>query len=302
MSLSAGARPVALEVWAGRALWADADGTLRACDAPACRRPRVLRNNTEGVVSLRVWDAEQQRGGAGAGAGACALRAGAARCQHLCVSVARDASECVCAAGYERQGTRCTPIDEILIYPLDSDIQGIHLNATSDNPEPNLLPPIPSLSMATAIDYYAEGEWVYWVDGERECVSRARRDGSAAQQLAAGGDADAQAGAAPAAPAALALDWRARNLYWAEPRRALLLVARLDGQHAYVLLDTDPFAISSLAIDPDRGWLFMSGGGWVQRARPDGSQRALLYNGSAVADIALDLQVTVQHYTPAHCH
>ncbi|CAG5013242.1 unnamed protein product [Parnassius apollo] len=46
MSLSPGARPVALEVWAGRALWADADGTLRSCAAPACRHPRVLRNNT----------------------------------------------------------------------------------------------------------------------------------------------------------------------------------------------------------------------------------------------------------------
>ncbi|XP_013161831.1 PREDICTED: uncharacterized protein LOC106113548, partial [Papilio xuthus] len=43
-------------------------------------------------------------------------------------------------------------------------------------------------------------------------------------------------------------------------------------------------------MDADRGWLFMSGGGWVQRARPDGSQRELLHNGSAVLDIALDLQ------------
>ncbi|XP_068625234.1 prolow-density lipoprotein receptor-related protein 1 [Battus philenor] len=280
LPLGGGARPVAVEVHGGRALWADADGTLRACELPRCGHVHILRNNTEGVLSLRVYDGAVQRGG-----GACAVRATNERCAHVCVPLGPAHSDCRCADGYRRHGTECIPIDEILIYPLDSDMQGIHLNATSENPEPNLLPPIPGLSMATAIDYYAEGEWLYWVDGERECVWRARRDGGQRARVAAAPDADGQA-----ALAALAVDWRAGNIYWADPRRALLHVARLDGDHPYVLLDTDPFAVSGLAIDPERGWLFLCGGGWVQRVRPDGSQRELLHNGSAVADITLDLQ------------
>lgn len=37
----------------------------------------------------------------------------------------------------------------------------------------------------------------------------------------------------------------------------------------------------------------MAGGGWVQRARLDASAPALLYNGTALTDIALDLQVLI---------
>lgn len=47
----------------------------------------------------------------------------------------------------------------------------------------------------------------------------------------------------------------------------------------------------ALAVDPVAGWIFMSGGGWVQRARLDASEPALLYNGTALAGIALDTQV-----------
>lgn len=46
-----------------------------------------------------------------------------------------------------------------------------------------------------------------------------------------------------------------------------------------------------LALDPWEGWLFLAGGGWVQRARLDASEPALLYNGTALADIAVDVQV-----------
>lgn len=37
----------------------------------------------------------------------------------------------------------------------------------------------------------------------------------------------------------------------------------------------------------------MAGGGWVQRARLNGTQRDLIYNGTVVADIALDMKVLI---------
>lgn len=40
----------------------------------------------------------------------------------------------------------------------------------------------------------------------------------------------------------------------------------------------------------------MSGGGWIVRARLDVSDRSLLYNGTAVADITLDTKVRVKLY------
>lgn len=54
-----------------------------------------------------------------------------------------------------------------------------------------------------------------------------------------------------------------------------------------------------MAVDPVGGWLFMAGGGWIQRARLDGSQRDLLYNGSAVADVALDARTQHVYWAEA---
>lgn len=59
--------------------------------------------------------------------------------------------------------------------------------------------------------------------------------------------------------------------------------------------------VAAMAVDPVAGWLFMGGGGWIQRARLDGSQRDLLYNGTQVADIALDVQVCVTRVPQDSC-
>lgn len=96
------------------------------------------------------------------------------------------------------------------------------------------------------------------------------------------------------ARAGLAVDWVGGNMYWSDPQRMVVEVARLDGRHRYVLVETAPHAVTCVAVDAARGWLFLGGGGWVQRARPDGSERELLHNGTGVADIALDVQVRVR--------
>ncbi|XP_047540379.1 prolow-density lipoprotein receptor-related protein 1-like [Vanessa atalanta] len=278
--LESGARPTALDVYAGELIWADAaGGTLRACGRDLCDRPRLLRNDTDGVISLVVYDGGRQRGG-----GACALRRDP--CAHLCVPLSASHSTCRCAQGYSQHGTRCVAVDEVLIYSLSWELRGLALNA-SGAVAADALPPIPQVSCAAAIDYYAEEEWVYWADPESGAGWRARRSGAARERVLQ--QAAPGAGARDAL-AALAVDPLARNLYWSDAARALLLVARLDGSHRYVLRDTDPLVVTALAIDPWEGWVFMAGGGWVQRARLDASAPALLYNGTALTDIALDLQ------------
>ncbi|XP_049880284.1 low-density lipoprotein receptor-related protein 1 [Pectinophora gossypiella] len=278
LPLGVGARPAALDVYGGEVLWADSeDNTLRACGRLDCSKPRLLRNNTEGVISLRVYDASIQNGSAGA----CALRRSA--CAQLCLPVSRLDSVCRCATGYARDGARCRAVDEVLVYSGSWEIRGLSLTG---NDTSNVLPPIAQLSMASSIDYHAEGEWVYWADSEGGSVWRIKRDGTARALLLHHTDPlDAHAADWLAG---LAVDWVGGNMYWSDPRRNLVEVARLDGSHRYVLLDTDPDAVTTLAVDPVRGWLFLSGGGWIQRARLDGSSRDLLYNGTAVADIAID--------------
>ncbi|XP_063629184.1 prolow-density lipoprotein receptor-related protein 1-like [Cydia splendana] len=285
VELATGARPLALDIHFERLLWADGDG-LKACNLPRersqatqnCVDSEVLRPNTENVLSLLVYDAATQN----ATRGACALRAPAAACAHACLPVAAARSRCVCAAGYTANGTQCIPEDEILVYSLSWEIRALSLTA----PSRTVLPPIAQPALCTALDYRADGDWIYWADSESGAVARARRDGTGRAALVS------QPEPLDAQPvdwlSGLAVDWVAGNIYWSDPRRNLVEVARANGDHRYVLIDTDPLAVTTLAVDAVRGWLFLSGGGWIQRSRLDGSQRELLYNGTAVADIALD--------------
>ncbi|XP_059055810.1 prolow-density lipoprotein receptor-related protein 1-like [Achroia grisella] len=282
LPLPGGSWPAALEVYGEEIIWANGrDDSLYACRHDG-KGLRLLRNNTPGVMSLRVYDAAVQRGGGGA----CSLRTRS--CAQLCVPVSRTDSVCLCAVGYRRNGDACEALDEVAVVSLSWEVVGVALNASADSAAHSLLPPVPQLSVAAAIDYHAEGEWLYWADSEAGRVWRVRRDGTQRQLVVQ--QPDAPDAATDDWRAGLAVDWAGGAVYWSDPRRSLVLVARLDGSHAYVLLDTDPLAVTALAVDAGRGWLFLAGGGWVQRARPDGSHRDLLYNGTAVADIALDTQ------------
>ncbi|CAK1543699.1 unnamed protein product [Leptosia nina] len=296
LALEVGARPSAIEVHAGQALWADAaTGALRACAQRDCSRPTLLRNNTEGVISLRVYDAGASNDSAGVQKGACTERSDRERCAHLCLPVSAVASACRCALGYSQRGTVCSPVEPTLVYSLSWELRGISLAPGDKGEAKDALPPLPQITSAADVDYYAKEEWLYWADPEGGAVWRVKRDGSGRQRVAqqAEGASSSGAGTAEGAAdslAALAVDWLAGNLYWSDPSRALLHVARLDGSHRYVLKDTDPFAVTVLAMDPVRGWLFLSGGSWIQRMRPDASAPQLLYNGTAVAHIALDTE------------
>lgn len=41
------------------------------------------------------------------------------------------------------------------------------------------------------------------------------------------------------------MDWAGGNIFWSDPRRKVVEVARLDGSHRYVLFNTEPLAITS---------------------------------------------------------
>ncbi|CAG9793152.1 unnamed protein product [Diatraea saccharalis] len=311
LPLGWGSRPSAMTVYNGEVVWADAATvSVRACKPPHCRQPRELLRgrDAEGVLSLLVYDPRVQA----RITSACARRARA--CEHLCLSLSNTRSTCRCALGYTLQGDHCVPVDEIVVYSLSWEVRGVaadpdalKTNATdevdetvedieTDETSESALPPIPQLTMASAIDYhaesavyvcYAEGGWLYWSDGEAGRVWRVRRDGTSRQMLLQQNEPidqpyDLVAG--------IAVDWVGGNVLWSDPRRGVVEAARLDGTRRYVLLDTAPAAVSSLCVDAVRGWVFMSGGGWIQRARLHGAQRSLLYNGTAVADIALDTQ------------
>ncbi|XP_060807225.1 prolow-density lipoprotein receptor-related protein 1 [Amyelois transitella] len=278
LPLPPGSLPTALDVYGDEVIYADgADDTVRACRKTGGGGARLLRNHTEHVMSLAVYDSSAAQAG-----GACAERRAA--CAALCVPVAPHASECLCAAGYRKAGRDCIAMEPLLVYSLSWELRALPLGARAAEPGPLLLPPVAQLSNADQLGFYAEEEWLYWADSEAGCIWRGKRDGTRRELLVR--QPEPLTAQAQDWLAGLAIDWVSGNMYWSDPRRNLLLVSRLDGSRRYVLLDTSPAAVTSIEIDAAAGWLFLSGGGWIERCRPDGSQRVLLHNGTGVAAMA----------------
>ncbi|XP_039746200.1 low-density lipoprotein receptor-related protein 1 [Pararge aegeria] len=337
VSLPAGARPAALDVSAGELLWADrARGAVLACAPPHCAAP-AARAHAPGALALLQYDAARQP----AARAACRPA-----CQHLCVRQACRCAHGYEPHGAACRGLavtlaqpqhlsrnscdthksiynlpffyhfslRAAPVavaaeDDVLVYSRGWELRGLRLAPARphDPRPPDALPPIPQVSCAATIDYDAEEEWLYWADPEAGEAWRVRRSGEARERVLAQAPLE---GAARDALAALALDPVARNLYWADAARALLLVARLDGSQRYVLRDTAPLAVSgecagerpgrprapaaysapvaALAVDGWAGYLVLAGGGSVRSARLDGSGGAALRSGGALRALALD--------------
>lgn len=276
--MSAGSRPVALEVHETFIYYADED-TIFRCHVDNCQTPIVFRNNTDNVVSLRVFDAGKQP----LADAACSRRKSA--CQHLCLPLSATESTCRCATGYRQQGDNCTGIKELLIYSVGWELRGLRLNGDNSS---DILAPVSQLSMATAVDYYARGEYLYWADSENSAIWRVRRDGTGRgavqiiqdREMVSGGDN----------VAGMAVDWAGGNVYWLDPERGLLSACTLDGAHTYVVMDLQKPSHTSLAIDSVNGWIFMAGGGAISRARLDGSRHEMLSNETIVGDIAVHVE------------
>lgn len=89
--------------------------------------------------------------------------------------------------------------------------------------------------------------------------------------------------------AGLAVDWNAENIYWSDPKRSVIQVARLNGSAQHILLSYEIGKPSSLAVDPAAGLLVWAGEGRLETSGLDGSNRKLLVNDSLkIEDVTLD--------------
>lgn len=104
-----------------------------------------VRNNTENIYSIRVYDPDEQNG-----TNSCAMNKGG--CQHLCLPVSSTKRVCKCAMGYQvipEEPTKCRGVDTVIVYVDSSGIKGVSPEVKSND---DLLVPIPLVSFATDID------------------------------------------------------------------------------------------------------------------------------------------------------
>lgn len=240
----------------------------------------LLRNSTGSVLSLRVYDPSEQKGHH-----ICSEKKGG--CEHLCLPKLRNEFSCICARGYTidpNNPSKCIGTAEFLFYSYNWEIRGLALDGNS---ETEVLGYISRVSMASAIDFVVDKDLILWADSDHGMVTSIKRDGTKRKVVIE--PLEGMESVPVDWLAGLAVDWNAENIYWSDPKRGVIQVARLNGSSQHILLSYEIGKPSSLAVDPAAGLLVWAGEGRLETSGLDGSNRRLLVNDSLkIEDITLD--------------
>ncbi|XP_046386652.1 prolow-density lipoprotein receptor-related protein 1 isoform X2 [Ischnura elegans] len=287
------AHPTAAVVYNGLLYYADGnDSAIHTANKTTGEDDKVLRNNTGGVLALRVYDPELQTGTNLCSPLSSGGRAGG--CSHLCLPISINERVCKCATGYHNDPideTKCIGIEEFLFYSINWEIKGLPLGGDNSS---KVLAPISKVSMATSVDFHAGLDYLYWVDSDHGRVTRIRRDGTGRQTVVE--HIESVDSIAVDWVTGLAVDWIGGNIYWTDPKFGVIEMAHLNGSHRYVVVAGRGMEKPmSIAVSPVDGLLFWSDWGKettprIESACLDGSHRRVLANDSVshINDLAID--------------
>ncbi|KAI4806135.1 hypothetical protein KUCAC02_010715 [Chaenocephalus aceratus] len=240
-------------VTGGKLWWADEEsaqlGTVTKRDG---RNPVILRNKTSGVVHMKVYDREGQKG-----RNQCQINNGG--CSQLCFPTSENTRSCSCTVGYNLRSDRmsCEGVDSFLMYSIHEGIRGMALEP-NDNSE--ALMPITGTLFAVGVDFHAGNDTVYWTDMGLNRISRAKRISRVE---------------------GIAVDWIAGNLYWTDHGFNLIEISRLNGAYRSVVISEGLDQPRAIAVHPQKGYLFWTEWGQnpcIGRSRLDGSDQVTLVN------------------------
>ena len=256
----------------------DDDHSIHIADKTTGQKDMILRNNTGSVLALRIYDPLEQKG---------YHPCSKSNCSHLCLPLSDTTYTCRCATGYNpdpQDSTKCISVQEFIFYSVNWEVRGLSLDG---NNQTAVLGPIYRVSMASAIDFIADEDLLFWADSDHGSITSIRRDGTDRRFIIE--PTEAMDSVPVDWLAGLAIDWVARNMYWCDPKRGVIEVARLDGSKQHVLLAHEIGKPTSIAVDPVKGILVWAGGPRVEIATLDGKNRKLVVNNSvAIFDVAVD--------------
>ncbi|XP_057176293.1 very low-density lipoprotein receptor isoform X3 [Triplophysa rosa] len=195
-------------------------------------------------------------------------------CSHYCNNT--DGSfQCSCSHGYvlEPDRHRCKITGEpYLLAAVQSEVFLLGLRSSSLD----VLLSSEKRSVLS-LDYDRQKQRVYWIGLDTDHIRWLSRDQKSRGTVIKGIHAES-----------LAVDWVARNLYWADSVNGQINAVGLDGNGTrttdrVVILDRDLGQIRSLALMPQKGLMFWSETGdeaQIECAGMDGSERRVLVSRS----------------------
>eukprot|EP00079_Xenopus_tropicalis_P012610 XP_002939758.2 PREDICTED: prolow-density lipoprotein receptor-related protein 1 [Xenopus tropicalis] len=260
-------KATALAIMGNKLWWADhASDKMGTCNKKDGSDPRVLRQNTNQVMHMKVYDEEIQKG-----TNNCSVNNG--DCSQLCLPTSETTRSCMCTAGYSlKSGQKtCEGVGSFLLYSVHEGIRGIPLDP---NDKSDALVPVSGTSLAVGMDFHAENDTIYWVDMGLSTISRAKRDQTWREDVLTNGIGRVEG---------IAVDWIAGNIYWTDQGFDVIEVARLNGSFRYVVISQGLDKPRAITVHPEKGYLFWTEWGQhprIERSRLDGSERSILVQTS----------------------
>lgn len=207
----------------------------------------------------------------------CAL--GTHTCSQVCSNL-NGTYSCSCRGAFRLSDAMsgvCKALNEDLqlIFSNGPEIRGYDLNT---NDEYDV---IASEKRIEALDYDARSQIVFWADSLDKTIKRSYMVNAKSGQAKIGFAQDLNM-KGNSKPTAVAIDWVADNLYWAETDRTgakprgRVLVAKTDGRYRRALITSGIEIPTSIAVNPQLGRLYWADAGSAPKIEVswmDGSKR-----------------------------
>ncbi|ESO96765.1 hypothetical protein LOTGIDRAFT_51280, partial [Lottia gigantea] len=227
----------------------------------------VMRTNTPDISAIQIYNTERGKDGSNG----CSKDNGG--CSQLCLPT-HTARICKCTAGFKLADdqTSCHGITSFMLYSTESDIQGF----TLETPSQVALASISKISLASAIDFHAEADYIYWVDSNARAISRIKRNLTQREEIINKGLNSIEG---------LAVDWVANHIYWTDRSHNTVEVAKTDGSNRYVLIHEGLDNPTSIVVHPRNGMLYFIDQGKypvIMQAKLDGSDLKALIDSNMV--------------------
>ena len=230
---------------------------------------QLLRDKTPEIEAMQIYDTNARQG-----SNNCSKNNGG--CLQLCLPTGIGSHVCKCTVGFKLvEKTQCTGIESFLMYATETEIHGIQFDI---NQTDEALPLISQISMATAVDFHAEMEHIYWMDSNSQSISRIGRDLMERETIVhddIGSIVD------------IAVDWIAGNVYWVDEGSDIIEVVKLNSNGSrYVIVHGEKEKPKEVVVDPVKGYIY-----WIsyennkpiiKQGRMDGSKRRNLVSSNII--------------------
>ncbi|XP_054269003.1 low-density lipoprotein receptor-related protein 4 [Macrosteles quadrilineatus] len=222
----------------------------------------VIRSDLRGLMDIRSIQTDN------VAENACGVDNGG--CSHLCLR-SPTGYTCACPTGVlmSVDGSTCqTQPRAYLLLVTKNSLARVSFD-TDDRVDVTL--PVTGISNAFAVDFHWNKSLIFYSDVDLHVIR-------SVDMLNLSRTADVIS-TNLTAPYGLAVDWLADNIYWTDYGLRTLQVARLDGSCRKTVVGTDLNEPRSVAVFPQRGFLFWTDLGEeprIERSMMDGSKREVI--------------------------